>query len=260
MELLFSLGLSTLLALVALYKKALTHFATLLAFLSSVVITYCGGIFAFFILVMTFIGTLVADKVSIKKKAKIFDSINEKHGRRDVVQIFCNVGVATIAILLYGIFKDEKFFWVYASVMASSLADSMASEIGVLTNGKTFDLRTCKIAEKGISGGISILGLSASFVGAFIIALTAMSFDLSLSLFFIVILCGWIGAFIDSLLGAFLQVKYRCPICQKLTEKHVHCKHETVYQSGIRWLNNDAVNLCNNVATFFISLAILTFL
>lgn len=260
MELLFSLGLSTLLALVAVYKKALTHFATLLAFLSSVVITYCGGASAFFVLVMTFIGTLVADKVSIKKKAKIFDSINEKHGRRDAVQIFCNVGVAMIAILLYGIFKDEKFFWVYASVMASSLADSMASEIGVLTKGKTFDLRTGKVGERGISGGVSVLGLSASFVGAFIIALTAMSFDLSLSLFFIVTLCGWIGAFIDSLLGAFLQVKYRCPICQKLTEKHVHCKHETVYQSGIRWLNNDAVNLCNNVATFFLALAILTFL
>lgn len=260
MELLFSLGLSTLLALVAVYKKALTHFATLLAFLSSVVITYCGGASAFFVLVMTFIGTLVADKVSIKKKAKIFDSINEKHGRRDAVQICCNVGVATIAILLYGIFKDEKFFWVYASVMASSLADSMASEIGVLTKGKTFDLRTGKVGERGISGSVSVLGLSASFVGAFIISLTAMSFDLSLSLFFIVTLCGWIGAFIDSLLGAFLQVKYRCPICQKLTEKHVHCKHETVYQSGIRWLNNDAVNLCNNVATFFLALAILTFL
>lgn len=260
MELLFSLGLSTLLALVAVYKKALTHFATLLAFLSSVVITYCGGIPAFLVLVMTFIGTLVADKVSIRRKEKIFDSTNEKHGRRDTIQILCNVGVATGAILLYGIFKDEKFFWVYASVMASSLADSMASEIGVLTKGKTFDLRTGKVGERGISGGVSVLGLSASFVGAFIIALTAMSFDLSLSLFFIVTLCGWIGAFIDSLLGAFLQVKYRCPICQKLTEKHVHCKHETVYQSGIRWLNNDAVNLCNNVATFFLALAILTFL
>ena len=260
MELLFSLGLSAFLALVAIYKKALTYFATLIAFLSSVVITYCGGIPAFLVLAMTFIGTLVADKVSIRRKEKIFDSTNEKHGRRDTIQILCNVGVATGAILLYGIFKDEKFFWVYASVMASSLADSMASEIGVLTKGKTFDLRTGKVGERGISGGVSVLGLSASFVGAFIIALTAMSFDLSLSLFFIVTLCGWIGAFIDSLLGAFLQVKYRCPICQKLTEKHVHCKHETVYQSGIRWLNNDAVNLCNNVATFFLALAILTFL
>ena len=260
MELLFSLGLSAFLALVAIYKKALTYFATLIAFLSSVVITYCGGIPAFLVLAMTFIGTLVADKVSIRRKEQIFDSTNEKHGRRDTIQILCNVGVATGAILLYGIFKDEKFFWVYASVMASSLADSMASEIGVLTKGKTFDLRTGKVVERGMSGGVSVLGLQASFVGALTIALITMSFDFSILGLGIVTFCGWFGAFIDSLLGALFQVKHRCFICQKLTEKRIHCKHETIYQSGIRWLNNDAVNLCNNIITFFISLSILIFL
>lgn len=260
MELLFSIGLSAFLAFCAIYKKALTYFATLLAFLSSVVITYCGGIPAFLVLTLTFIGTLIADKFFIKRKEKIFDSTNEKHGRRDAIQVFCNVGVATIAILLYGIFKDGKFFWVYASVMASSLADSMASEIGVLTNGKTFDLRTGKVVEKGMSGGVSVLGLGASFIGAFTIALITMSFDFSFRFLCIVTLCGWFGAFIDSLLGALFQVKYRCSVCRKLTEKHMHCNHETIYQGGISWLNNDAVNLCNNIITFLISLLILIFL
>ena len=111
-----------------------------------------------------------------------------------------------------------------------------------------------------MSGGVSVLGLQASFVGAFTIALITMSFDFSILGLGIVTFCGWFGAFIDSLLGALFQVKYRCLICQKLTEKRIHCKHETIYQSGIRWLNNDAVNLCNNIITFFISLSILIFL
>ena len=63
--------------------------------------------------------------------------------------------------------------------------------------------------------------------------------------FVIITLAGFLGAFIDSLLGATLQAIYYCPACDKHTEKHpTHtCGAQTKRVSGLTWLNNDWVNL-----------------
>jgi uncharacterized membrane protein len=55
---------------------------------------------------------------------------------------------------------------------------------------------------------------------------------------------GFVGALIDSLLGASLQAIYYCPQCQKETERHpLHsCGSATSLKRGWVWLNNDWVN------------------
>ena len=60
-------------------------------------------------------------------------------------------------------------------------------------------------------------------------------------------LAGLTGSLFDSVLGASVQAIYRCPACQKETERHpLHlCGTETIRVRGWRWLNNDWVNaLC----------------
>ena len=59
---------------------------------------------------------------------------------------------------------------------------------------------------------------------------------------------GFAGALVDSLLGATVQVQYRCPGCGQLTERRAHCDGQvTVRASGVPWIGNDAVNA---LATF----------
>jgi uncharacterized membrane protein len=61
----------------------------------------------------------------------------------------------------------------------------------------------------------------------------------------IAILGGLLGSLFDSFLGATVQAIYRCPKCDKETEKHpLHtCGTQTVQVRGWKWLNNDLVNV-----------------
>ena len=68
---------------------------------------------------------------------------------------------------------------------------------------------------------------------------------------------GFLGSLIDSILGSLVQAKYKCDICNKMTEKTIHCDKKTKLYNGIKIINNDVVNILNNAFTFIISLLIL---
>jgi uncharacterized membrane protein len=54
---------------------------------------------------------------------------------------------------------------------------------------------------------------------------------------------GFAGAVADSLLGAALQARYRCPACDAPTERRRHrCGAATARVGGVTWIDNDVVN------------------
>jgi uncharacterized membrane protein len=56
-------------------------------------------------------------------------------------------------------------------------------------------------------------------------------------------LVGFVGMIADSLLGAAVQGRFRCPRCDTPSEWRVHrCGSATVPQGGWVWLDNDGVN------------------
>ena len=65
-ELLLSLLFSSALAGLALWKKALTPAALVLAWVLSCIITFCGGVPAFAVLAAVFVCTIAAGKISGK--------------------------------------------------------------------------------------------------------------------------------------------------------------------------------------------------
>ncbi len=243
MNLGISIVLSLLLGFLARIKKALTIPALLIAIVFSIIITYFGGITAFIILVSVFLGSIIT-KLFTKKK---------KHEKRVMIQIIANVGTSTLAILLYKITSNPTYLLIYASVMAESLADTLASDIGTLSKKMPINILTGKTGEKGISGNISFLGLSSSLLGSLFIGIIYyLGINHSITSVAIILLSGFFGSIFDSILGASIQVKYKCPVCQKITEKKVHCEKETQYEKGIKFVDNNLVNLLSNLFVFIV--------
>lgn len=238
---------ATLLALLALRKKALTRGGLMLAWLLAVVIGLCGGMGAFAALAATFLCTIIAGKLSGKTGADIGRALHAKTGRRDAQQIMCNVFVGALMLLFLALTNRRIFLWAYGGAMAASLSDSMASELGVLSRRTPRDICTLRFVEKGLSGGVTALGLGASLLGGAIIGgICALAWD-GWGMFLSIAAAGFFAAVCDSVLGSRFQAKYRCARCGALTEKPLHCDTPATLERGARFVTNDAVNFINNV-------------
>lgn len=259
MEHLFiSLILSFILAFLAFYKKAMTKPALILSFVFSCLITYYGGYCSFLILASTFIVITLASKIKPKKRNEINNKRIEKSKQKDIFQIIANVGLGTLVIVIYALTSNPLFLVVYASIMSESLADSLASDIGVLSKKEPINILTLKKGTPGLSGNISTLGLISSLLGTIIISLIYFIFNHSIIHFIIIIISGFLGALFDSFLGAIIQVKYKCPKCHEITEKTHHCNQKATYYKGIKTFNNDLVNFLSNAFSGLISFLLLT--
>ena len=251
MNLGISIILSLLLGLIAHLKKALTMPALILAVLFSTLITYFGGITSFIILVVVFLGSIIT---------KLFNK-NKKRYKRKLIQIISNVGVGTLSLIIYKITANDIYLLIYASVMAESLADTLASDIGILSKREPINILTLKKGERGLSGNISLLGLISALVGSLLIgAIYYIGIEKNINSFLIIVLSGFLGSLVDSILGASIQVKYKCEKCKKITERKEHCGKKTNYYKGIKWIDNNLVNLLSNLIIFIILLMILNYL
>ena len=254
MNLIHALLISTLLALFALWRRALTPIGSLLAWALCLLIAFAGGWTAFGVLAATFLMTVAADKIAGSRADP--HGLRRKTGRRDAVRVLCNVGVGALAMALYLVSYQSVFAVAFAGVMAESLADSLASKLGPLSKRQPRDLCTGKPVPTGLSGGVTLLGTLAEALGAAVIAVIWGVGTKSPSAALIVFTAGFLGAMVDSVLGSRLQAKFRCPVCEMLTERETHCGEAGELVSGFRHVTNDAVNLLSNVSALTLVLAI----
>ncbi|MEJ2635738.1 MAG: DUF92 domain-containing protein [Calditrichia bacterium] len=186
-----------------------------------------------------------------------YDLIFEKGSRRDYAQVFANGGVAGLLMIAYVLFPDPVFYLLYLGSLAAAMADTWATEIGVLIGQQPRLIYNLKPVPSGTSGGITFAGLFGGLLGAFILSLSGSFFlpNPEIASVYIALavisLGGLLGSLVDSLLGATLQVQYVCSVCGKVTEKRVHCNGtQTSSVKGLSWMNNDTVNLANTVSGF----------
>lgn len=181
-----------------------------------------------------------------RKEALLF----EKGGERDGAQVVANGGIAAVCAFLLPLFPGAA--WPAAALLgalATANADTWATELGSLAKHPPRLITTFQPAPTGSSGAVSFPGTAAALAGALLIASVALFWKLGVMGVAAVAFGGLSGALFDSLLGATLQVQYRCPICNRLTERRVHCNDApTVRAQGLPWMNNDAVN---GLATLF---------
>jgi len=202
----------------------------------------CGGWPGAVALLLFFLSSSALSRLGKRRKAALD---YEKGGERDAGQVFANGGVAALCALLLPLLPHSMA--VPAALLgafATANADTWATEIGSLVAHPPRLITTLKPAPVGASGAVSLPGTVAALAGALLIAAVAPAFNLPpLHGILTVMAAGFAGALVDSLLGATLQIQYRCAECGKLTERTLHHDRPTLPVRGLSWMNNDAVNL-----------------
>ncbi len=237
-----------LLAAAAVYKKWLTQSGAAAALWMGCIFFATGGWQAFAAPVLFLVSGSLLSKLN-KDNA-------EPHGR-NAVQVLANGIVAATCLLLYGLFGQTVFFSAAIVSFCISMADSTSSELGRYFGGKTVDIINCKQVKPGLSGGISVAGTIAGLAGALLLALVVgLICNFSVMLILLIMMAGFCGMLVDSILGSWLQAKYQTE------DGYVTEKPEpgVLLVKGVGWCGNDMVNiLANAVVTGVIILIFLTF-
>lgn len=230
-----------LMAIVARKKRWLTMSGIVAAVISGAVIFYINGFSAFVILLFFFLAGTMLSK-AMKREIR-----SEKKGsERDMMQVFANCIPALIAMFLYKLtpYKTAALI-AYSSAIAEALADTWAGDFGMLSDKDPLSIVTFTKVPKGISGGVTILGFMGSLLGSSLIAmLHEGTYNPSFESFFIIAISGFLGAVLDSFLGATVQVHYRDGE-GFLTEKDGDGKFERA--RGVPFIDNDIVNLISGL-------------
>lgn len=243
--------LTPVVIILVIKKKALTPKGLMVALALDLAISITLGNFGFILLLSFLFASIIIDKV--KKLTKEEDSISKKGDCRDEIQVVANGLIPMVLAIIYYLTHHPVFIVAYVAVLAEAFADTAASGIGAFSK-KTYDLFKMKPAIRGISGGVSLIGTGAALIGSVAFSLLVLPFGIkSFEFILIASLSAFLGVIFDSFLGSVFQVKYRCTICNSLTEREVHCDAPTVKESGYKFFDNDVVNISSGMFSAVVS-------
>ncbi len=198
----FGIAAFILLSLFLLSIKAFDVSATIVAFLFGITIIKLQGIEWFFVLFTFLIVSLYATFYGRKR------SRDANHECRGVDNVISNGLVAFMTTVF-------SFPYVFLGSVSAALADTLSSEIGILSKeDPRLITNLSKSVPPGTNGAVSLLGTLASVGGAAITAMLAVVFSYAFipsadaalfypraKLFIAVFFGGFLGAISDSLLG-----------------------------------------------------------
>ncbi len=255
------MALAFFVAIASYYARFLTLSGSVMTFLLGAVLFGIGGLPWTIPILTFFIFSSILSKT--KKDLKLqFKNTFEKSSVRDYWQVLANGGTAGVLAILNFYNPMPELYVVYVIITASVTADTWATELGVLSKKKPRLITSFKPVDHGVSGAITTIGSMGAMAGSFSIVAVAYAFLNQLDgwWYLLILLLGWSGAMIDSLLGATLQGQYRCCVCGKYTERKKHCDNDTQLIGGLRALNNDVVNMASAGAAAAIYLIVVLFI
>lgn len=243
-ELLIGIIGALFVSLVAWRLRALTASGAVAAFVVGGCVFSFGGIEAAVILIAFFVSGSLLSKLNPQTK---------QTSGRDWRQVVSNGLAPVIGVLLttfLPIIREQATMFFLAS-LATTAADTWATEIGTRYGKRVFNIFSFREMQKGLSGGVSLVGLFASVLGAMFIALLPllpfwqgekMCGLVLVNIFPVVVIAGVIGALIDSILGATLQAKYE--------KDGIYIEENlpgSTKVSGFSFIDNNAVNLISTL-------------
>ena len=168
-----------------------------------------GG-YGWFVLLVTFFGL-----GGLSSKYRYDEKVNrgiaeDNDGARGSGNVLANSAVALVAVVGYAasghLNLDAVWFqFAFAGAVAAALADTFSSEFGGLFDEPRL-ITTLERVEPGTDGGVTWQGALAGLAGAAVIGgLATPFFGLDATAAAVVILAGFLGMVVDSLLGATLE-------------------------------------------------------
>lgn len=258
-------GMMVLFAIIALKKQSLDISGAIAAVVMGVVALWCTKLEGFLLLLFFFVGSNIVGRISKRLSQQSFNekNIEKKGSKRDIMQVLANGLMATIGALMWYCTGKMSSLVLLGAAIAEATSDTFAGEIGRLSKKPPVSIRTFTPVPKGLSGGITLLGTAAAFISSLFIGLSwaiffkdylgsSSAFWLSLS---VITFTGFMGCIVDSYLGACAQAHYKDPDTGELTEKCSKDGQQFELVQGIRWIDNDMVNLLSNIFSAVFALA-----
>jgi uncharacterized protein (TIGR00297 family) len=183
--------------------RKLTLPAALLAGMIGFIVATGAGYIGFFSLVLFFGLGVWATSHRKDLKAKITpEGVHAE--RRKASQVFANGGVAGIIsfIAYFDRMHEDLYILMVAGSLASALADTLSSELGMVYGRRFYNILTFKKDARGLDGVVSLEGTLIGAAGAGLVALLSAGFS---KMAIAVLVAGILGNLVDSILGATLE-------------------------------------------------------
>jgi uncharacterized protein (TIGR00297 family) len=226
-------------------------------------IIYGGGI-AWFIMVGVFFTLGVAFTLYKYGYKKLIGGAQGKGGTRSWPNILANGGLASIFAVGEFFRPGRGFAALFLGSISAAAADTVATELGLLSKGPPrLITRPSLRVLPGTSGGVSLLGYAGAFLASLVIGVMALALGVMKTSPMILLFCvvgGVAGATADSFIGATLQRKGFCTVCQRRTEELTHCGEKTEMTGGVTFIENNFVNIVATIVGGAVSLALLVLL
>ncbi len=188
--------------LFSMKKKALDREGLIVGNIVGIAIYLQGGFHPFLTLIFFFFIADISTRMTRMGNA-------EKHEIRTTGNIIGNSLPALLALSM-------NSFTGFYGAMSAALADTLSSELGLLSKKKPVLITTFEKVKAGTDGGITWFGLVAALIGAVFIALVHFYIFQNILLAIIIIIAGLFGSIVDSFFGAVFERK------KILTNTHVN--------------------------------------
>lgn len=220
---------------VALLNNMLSYAAGLAALVLGVIMFYYDGPVTFFAIIFFFITSAILEHYhNIPKEEKI----------KSFVQVMENaIPFIMFGLMFYGTSSEVALVCLFTAI-AGACADTWGSGIGYYSKEKVLNVLTFKPIKKGESGGITMLGTFGELLGALAIALMSLLFGGTnmVARCLIVFVFGFFTAYLDSVFGILLQVKYYNKKTGDLRETKPKDMDGYEKISGYGFIDNSMVN------------------
>ncbi|KAJ2750558.1 hypothetical protein GGI19_005037 [Coemansia pectinata] len=283
----FAILLTAALCLISLRRQSLSGSGAIAAAVVGLSTASNDNILFTVVLLAFFVSSSYWTKYQARAKAKL-DPCYNKASRRNWKQVLCNGGVGAVISIIYQYNFDGRrpeemsleerklmtlLIWGYIGFYSCCAADTWASELGTLSSDWPVLITTLKQVPPGTNGGVSKLGVLASFAGGALIGLAAdvtlwiqyfgayrsgalpkIPYNMLGSVF------GTLGSLIDSLLGATMQASYAVDkrVASDISANELKQLKGAVLVAGRDILSNNMVNVVASVSTVAIAIILQT--
>ena len=241
-------ALAALISLAAFRAGALTRGGTVVAAFVGTLAAAAGWSWGA-LLILYFVSSTLLSRIGRARKEIRTAPIVAKTGGRDAIQVLANGALFAGAAVVSLIRPDVRWIALGAGALASSAADTWATEIGTLARDEPRSILTWRAVPAGTSGAISLQGTLAMLAGAAFVAVMTLVLGWTVQVAACAAAGGVAGAVVDTILGATVQGRRWCEQCARETERLTHdCGTATRPARGVQWMDNDIVNFLSNTA------------